>query len=258
MSARDEWLELNPHRQLPDFLIVGTMKSGTSSLATLLDRTPGVFVPKHELHFFNREARFEQGLTWYAECFDDAAIGDVCGEKTPTYSYAEHVPRRIHHFDPSIKLVWIFRHPIDRAYSHYWYGVGRGRQSATFAEAIHAELAGTPTDPWQRYIHRGRYDEQIERFVETGFPLDQMLFLRFDDLTREPAGVIEQTRRFVDAGELPPGTEVRPVWRNRSKSTESSSAPPPMPEEIRRLMEVELAESVERLRELTGIDFTGH
>jgi hypothetical protein len=245
-------------RNVPSFLIVGTMKSGTSTLASQLDHSPGIRVPSKELHYFNRDRNFERGIDWYSSHFADVPPGTMCGEKTPTYSYSATAPGRIFEFDPAMKLLWTLRNPIDRAYSHYWYGVARGRQSATFEEAITAELDGNPTDPWQRYIHRGRYAEQIERFLSTGFILDQMLFVRFDDLVGSPADVLARTRAFLgfrDAGSSS-AKNVPKVWRNRSKPG-GKAGYPPMPDELRRVIAAQLEESNQRTRELTGIDFTG-
>ena len=77
---------------LPHFLIVGAMKSGTSTLRDHLARVDGVFIPRDELHFFSEDDQYARGLPWYERYFDDAGPGMVVGEKTATYSYLPRWP----------------------------------------------------------------------------------------------------------------------------------------------------------------------
>ncbi len=102
--------------EAPDFLIVGTMKSGTSSLRHYLSQHPQIAIPAREIHFFDRDDTYARGPAWYLGRLarDRTANTTIVGEKTPTYSYDPKVPARIHRDFPGVKLVWIFRNPVDR------------------------------------------------------------------------------------------------------------------------------------------------
>lgn len=108
-----------------DFIIVGAMKSGTSSLAFHLSNHPDIYMPESEVHFFNDDEAYEKGYQHYLNQFEYLQ-NKIVGEKTPTYSYLKKCPERIYDFNANVKLIWIFRNPVDRAYSNYWHAVKRG------------------------------------------------------------------------------------------------------------------------------------
>ena len=186
---------------LPNFLIVGAMKSGTSSLAHELRMHPDIFMPERELHFFDVDDIYQKGLEYYASFFDARNGQNAIGEKTPTYSYAPQVAERIAHFNPKIKLVWIFREPLSRAYSHYWFFVGMGKENRSFESALAREALGQCADFTMRYKDRSVYVSQVENYLKF-FPLNQMLFLKFDDLCQERVTTLARVCQFlgVDAG----------------------------------------------------------
>ncbi|MGC1375507.1 MAG: sulfotransferase [Anaerolineales bacterium] len=166
---------------LPNFIIVGAMKSGTSSLSQELQMHPNIFMPKRELHFFNDDAAYQKGLGYYSSLFNGWGGQKAIGEKTPTYSYAPQVAERIARFDPKIKLVWIFREPVSRAYSHYCFFVSMGKENLSFEKALERDTLGRCKDFTMRYKDRSVYISQIKNYLNF-FPMDQMLFLKLDDL----------------------------------------------------------------------------
>ena len=95
--------------------------------------------PGKELHFFDLDARFQLSLEWYASHFSSAPRGVRLGEATQTYMYLPHALDRIADALPGRRAIAILRDPVDRAYSHYWHNVERGREHLTFAEAVRAE-----------------------------------------------------------------------------------------------------------------------
>src|SRR5262245_45971784 len=127
-------LEESPTR-LPTFLIVGAMRSGTTSLARYLGAHPDVFVaPEKEIHFFDR--CFDRGVAWYAERFIQAAGAGAIGEATQSYMYDPDAIARMRSVVPSARLLTILRHPTDRAYSHYWLNRAHGLEDRSFEAAI--------------------------------------------------------------------------------------------------------------------------
>jgi hypothetical protein len=195
--------------RLPDFLVLGAAKAGTTSLAAWLADHPDVFVSRNkELHFFSRDANYDAGLPSYAEHFAEARPDQRAGEATPSYIFNAQAPARIADAVPAATLIVLLRDPVDRAYSQYWYNKTRGVESRSFEEAIDAELADpqlehTPAN--LAYLTAGRYLPQLERYAAL-FPRDQLHVLLFEDLKHEPKGLFSEVcgllgvdRSFVPA-----------------------------------------------------------
>lgn len=211
--------------RLPDFLIVGAMRSGTTSLSQYLSEHPAVFIARSkELHFFDLNERFERGLEWYASNFASAPSGARLGEATQTYMYLPNALDRIATVLPGRRAIGILRDPADRAYSHYWHNIERGREHLGFEDAIRAEpdrLDGADVRTRLRYsyVDRGRYLRQLED-LERVFGAENVLVLLFEDLTRAPAAVFSRVCRFlsVDVAFVPSniGAKVNPYVHVRS------------------------------------------
>ncbi len=191
---------------LPDFLIVGTMKSGTTTLVHYLRLHPDVFMPEDEVHFFNNRKNFNRGIGWYEKFFEDAGDVKAVGEKTPTYSYAPGVPGRIREVLPEAKLIWVFRDPVKRAYSNYWHAVKRGAERLEFSAAIKREDERIKKSMWLGYRKRSIYSEQVKRFLEY-FDKSQMMFVLFEKLVSDPEETVSRTFDFLGVRnpvDLPP------------------------------------------------------
>jgi hypothetical protein len=204
--------------RLPDFLVLGAAKAGTTSLARWLEAHPQVFVPpQKELHFFDRDVNWSRGVDWYAEFFTDADPGAVAGEASPAYLYVPAAAERIAQVVPTARLVALLRHPVDRAYSHYWHAHEWGGEERTFDDAVAALLRGEPGV--RPYLARGYYLEQLERYEQL-FGSDAMLVLRFDDLTHDPAGTFGRVCRFLGVEEVVPANVGR-VYNAHSRHRSS-------------------------------------
>jgi len=178
---------------LPTFIIAGPPKAGTSSLQYYIRDHPDIYVPEGEPHFFCDH--YNEGLSYYEQFFKEWSGQRAVGEKTPCYFYMPEIPERIKKDFPAIKLLFIFRNPIDRAYSHYWHNVRRYVEKASFEEAIQREKDGKlPTldlridriykrEPGTfSYLSISRYAEHIERW-QRHFDKSQMLFVLLEDLS---------------------------------------------------------------------------
>ena len=109
--------------RLPDFIIIGAMKSATSTLHNQLSAQPGIFMstPK-EPNFFSDDEIYSRGLSWYKGLFSDAKPDDICGESSTHYTKLPDYPdtiARLKSAVPQPKLIYVMRHPIDRLVSHY-------------------------------------------------------------------------------------------------------------------------------------------
>lgn len=207
----------------PDFLIVGTMKSGTSTLADYLSMHPALHVAPNEVHYFDREDNYARGPEWYASqlvrgCPPERRADVLHGEKTPTYSYLPTCLPRIHALVPEARLVWIFRDPVKRAFSNYLHRRKKGEDLATFEEAVANEASRVNESLYFGYLERSRYAEQVERFLEV-YPFERMHFLLFEDLVRAPLDELNRLASFLGVGPFPePLGEVHsnttrmPLW----------------------------------------------
>jgi hypothetical protein len=192
---------------LPTFVVVGAMRSGTSSLARWLRPHPEVFLalPK-ELHFFDEQ--YDRGTDWYRRRFADVDGERAVGEATPSYLYRGEAVERMAALLPDARLIAILRDPIERAYSHYWLERIRGREQRSFEDAVTAELGPHPvreTPGSMTYLAWGRYLPQLERLGRL-YPRPAVLALLFDDLTASPTTTYAQVCRFLDVDDrfVPP------------------------------------------------------
>ncbi|MCS3632495.1 hypothetical protein GGP55_003113 [Salinibacter ruber] len=182
---------------LPDFIIVGTAKSGTSTLAHHLRQHPDIYMPSADVHFFyeSGKGKWGNGVQWYKEQFQAADSGQIIGEKTPTYSYLPSVAKRIHDVLPGVKLIWLFRNPIDRAYSNYWHvATYDGKEYLSFEQAIKREAKRSIG---KKYLRRSKYCEQVGRYLEH-FSKEQMHFIVFEELKNKPKSVLSDLLQFLD------------------------------------------------------------
>jgi len=224
LSTEEQPAMATPTGTLPSFLIIGAMRSGTSSLAYYLRDHPQVFMARNkELHYFTD--RFDRGIDWYRHQFAGGAGYATVGEATPTYMYDPIAVERMAAVLPDAKLVAVLRNPVDRAYSHYWHQVEKGRETVSFAEAVAAEadrIAGR--SGWDRrawaYVDKGRYREQL-KCVCALYPRDALHVILFEDLRDHPDAAFASVCEFlgVDADHAPPtlGRVVNPHIRVRSE-----------------------------------------
>jgi len=249
----------DPRRGLPNFLVIGAMRSGTTSLIRYLRSHPQVYIAPHkELHYF--DFKFEEGTDWYREHFAGAGDQIAVGEGTPNYLYIREAPARIAGLLPDARLIAILRDPVERAYSHYWHNRAIGREELDFEAALDAEAERIDSDdPHARaywsYVDRGRYLRQL-RALGPLFPRESLHVLVFDDLRDAPAQTYRSVCRFlgVDDGHVPPelGTPVnrfvsfrsrrirsltrrlpKPAGRVVGKLNARDESYPPMPERVR-------------------------
>src|SRR4051812_20619515 len=120
---------------LPTFVILGTMRGGTTSLVRYLGEHPDVYVaPQKEVHFFDEH--FELGVEWYEAQFEGRGDARQFGEGTPAYLYGDIAMQRLKQILPETRLIVSVREPVERAYSHYWHQRARGYETKEFVDAI--------------------------------------------------------------------------------------------------------------------------
>jgi len=202
-------------RALPDVVILGAQKSGTSSLHGYLVQHPGVIEPlRKEVHYFDEN--YARGEAWYRAHFGRIGQPGLNLDSSPYYLFHPLAPQRLHALLPQARLIVLLRDPVRRAYSHYWHQRQKGREQLGFEDALAAEpgrladaearLAdGTLQRSFEHqhfsYLARGRYAEQLARWFEL-FPREQFLILRFEDLARDPLGTLGTTLAFLGLSPL--------------------------------------------------------
>ena len=131
--------------KLPDFIIAGGAKCGSTTLVGVLNQNPEIFLQPAtstlgcEPHFFERDPKYAKGIEYYSKnYFNDANPNQVIGEKAPNYC-AKWVPKRIAKHLPDVKLIFIFRNPIERAYSQWKMYTIRGAEPYSFEKALKVE-----------------------------------------------------------------------------------------------------------------------
>jgi hypothetical protein len=200
---------------LPDFLIAGVPKAGTTALHAALVGHPELFLPSvKEPKFFLSDGppptvggpgdvQTYQEHVWrrsdYEALFDPAPVGALRGEATPFYLYDHDAHERIAKLVPDVKLIFLLRDPVDRAHSnwtHLW--VAGLEEKADFLDACHAEPARKDAqwaDFWH-YISLGKYGEQLQNLYRH-FSRDQVLLLRYRELKDDPARTLDKVCAFL-------------------------------------------------------------
>lgn len=183
----------------PDFIIIGAMKSATSTLHVQLSRQPGFWMsePK-EPNFFSDEEVWKKGLGWYADLFAGALPGDLRGESSTHYTKAPDYPEclaRMREHVPDARLIYIMRHPVDRLISHYMHGWLEASMTGSIDEAV---------SRYPQLVDYGRYAMQLEPFLASFGP-DRILPVFFERLIRHPQQELERVCSFL-------GYSGAPVW----------------------------------------------
>lgn len=207
---------------LPNFLIIGAAKSGTTALYHYLRQHPQVYMsPQKETNFFSfgeQKVRFSgprvklfsdsiiTTLDSYEQQFEGVSNERAIGEASPWYLYSARAARNIAARIPDAKLIAVLRNPADRAFSSYLHVLQDGRENLSFEEGLAAEESRIARgwEPIWHYRRAGLYAGQIERFLEL-FSRDQMRFYLYDDLLRDPKSLLRDIYRFL---EVDPGFEA--------------------------------------------------
>jgi hypothetical protein len=200
---------------LPDFLIAGVPKAGTTALYAALLRHPQLFLPQtKEPKFFLTDGppptrggpgdvQTYQENVWrredYEALFAPAPPGTLRGEATPFYLYSREAQLRIHELIPQVKLILVLRDPVDRAHSNWTHLWAAGLEpEADFVRACQLEprrrAAGWA--PFWHYIGLGLYGSQLEHLLRL-FPWDQILIVRYRDLRDSAAATLDRVCAFL-------------------------------------------------------------
>jgi hypothetical protein len=206
---------------LPNFIIIGSQKAGTTSLYQVLKQHPEIFMPeKKELNFFFHDAEYAKGGDSYRAYFDPApASAKAIGEASPGYICHPQSPERIHALVPDARLILTVRNPIERAYSQYWDNRRSLSETLTFHQVIESALEETYQPGRLGYFSRGTYMQYIRRYL-TLFPPENLLVLPFEDLIADPLAFYRRCFEFLEVDpaftcpEMTQAANPAAVWGN--------------------------------------------
>lgn len=178
---------------LPDFIIIGAMKCGTTSLYRYLKTHSQIGGPRiKETNFFIKEGNTPKQIEWYKSQF--TGNYPLQGEASPNYSKAhlfQGVPRRIHQLIPDVKLLYILRDPVERIISHYTHNYGKRRESGFIEELLKNQ------QKFNHYVMTSRYYWQIQQFLEY-FSKQQILIISLDKLKTDRESALQKVFRFLE------------------------------------------------------------
>ena len=200
--------------KLPDFIIAGGMKCGTSTLHWLLNQHQEVFIPgsaeeephffsiddmeqnpdfflktKHEWPCWDYETEFELYLSWYLSFFKDAKPKQLIGEDCVSYLYSKKAPKRIKELLPEVKLIFLLRDPVERTYSQYWHWVKTNRAIYSFEDTLQFAPG--------HLLDRSRYYEHLLRFAQQ-FDQKQIKVILFEDFICNMQQVLNSLCDFLN------------------------------------------------------------
>ncbi len=199
----------------PDFLVIGSMKAGTTTLHRDLAGHPQLFLPAEKepdtlVKFGDDMAKIERD---YASLFKPAAAGQICGESSTSYTQRpDHegaAQRALDLCGPGLKLIHLRRDPVGRIVSHYRHDFGLEIVAEPFAQAV---------DRHHRYAAYSAYEWQLQPW-RAAFPSESLLELSFEDYIADRPGTLQRVCRFlgVDPSLLPPPAEDRAFNRSEGK-----------------------------------------
>lgn len=209
---------------LPDFLVIGAMKSGTSSLHDILRQHSKIFLPpEKEIHFFDTD-NYNKGVEYYSSFFKKANHTQLIGEITPRYIFNPNSAKRIvKTLGTNIKIIVILRNPADRAYSHYKMNVLKNTEKRSFEDAVQQELEILNKENayynFDRYISRGLYGQQLRRYLSF-FSKDQIHVVLFEeDFLKNKQNTVNQILEFLNLSQEKLLLNIRSNASERKVST---------------------------------------
>jgi len=194
----------------PDFIIIGAMKSATSTLHEQLFLQEGIFMttPK-EPNYFSDDAIYAKGEAWYEGLFSEAKEGDLCGESSTHYTKSPDYPLTLERMSAKLKapkLVYVMRHPVDRLVSHYIHQWSRNIFKCDINGAI---------DQYDELIDYGCYAKQIKPYIAE-YGVENILFVFMEAIKECPQTQLEKVADFI-------GYKGQVVWQDELPKQNISS-----------------------------------
>lgn len=248
---------------LPNYLVAGSMRCGTSALFRGLVNHDDVFGARgKEIHYFDRN--YEKGPEWYATHFADHGGATAVGEGTPYLGDEPAMTRMVTDL-PEAKLIVILRQPVDRAYSHYWHNRRREREDRSFEEAFRTDLHSEEAiGPWMNYWRLGKFATYLERLA-SAVDRDLIHVTFSEDLRDKREETLHAAWRHIGVDprggrmEVPPRTGFRKLIRstkNAIKGRTDDRSYPPIDKSTRNELTEVYRDDILQLQDFVGRDLS--
>ncbi len=186
---------------LPSFIIIGAMKSATTTLYEQLSAQSGIFMPElKEPNYFSDDEQFSRGISWYSSLFDTALDSELLGEASTHYTKLPTYPQTIQRLSEQIespKLIYVMRHPVDRLISQYIHEWTQGNINVCIDEAI---------NKYNKLIDYSRYAYQLSPYIDK-YGKENILPVFFENIKSRPQLELERICKFI-------GYSQKPVWNH--------------------------------------------
>ncbi|HSE06660.1 MAG TPA: sulfotransferase [Methylomirabilota bacterium] len=244
--------------RVPDFIIGGAPRAGTNFLCHALDRHPEIYVAKPYMPepkvFMGPEQPWPVYAARYAAFFAAAGPGCVLGEKTTYYLENEACCALIRRYLSAVRMVFVVREPVARAYSNFLWSTKNGLETLSFEEAVTLEGQRPSPLPPDRdyarpfdYLQRGRYDVFAARYY-AALGRDRVRFVVYEELVARPEAVLPSLQEFVGVTPRALGADGLGIINS------AREVGPTLKPETERSLRERMAPAVRRFAALTGLD----
>lgn len=245
--------------RLPEFIIGGAPRAGTTWLYELLDRHPDIHMAKPlkpEPKYFLRDDEYAKGLEYYSKkWFDGVAPSKIAGEKSTDYLESSAAAARIAKDLPHVKLMFLLREPVSRAYSNYLWSKMNGLETEDFATALRLEPQRERELPERlkftrpfSYFSRGLYADLLEPYFNR-FMEYQLFVGRYEDIIDRPAAVADAVHRFLGVSSRPADADGLGVINPSARDVKG------LADDVREELSARYTEPNQRLALLLGPSF---
>lgn len=183
----------------PSCIIIGVRKCGTRALLEFLSVHPNIKIARHEVHFFNKDDRYNKGLEWYRQQMPFTYPDEITIEKTPAYFITKKVPERLYKMNQTIKLLIILRDPTTRVISDYTQvchnRIAENKTCYRFEDLAMDTMIGK-VDTDYRAVDTSMYCKHLLRWMRL-FPLEQIHFVDGDVLLHDPLHELRKVETFL-------------------------------------------------------------
>lgn len=209
---------------LPEFIVAGIMKSGTTYLDNLIRRHPQILMPERsmDLSFFDNDEIWKNGISWYEKAFIpfEEMVG-VVGQTSADCAFNPGSIERVKNTIPNVKLIFVIRNPIDRLYSLYWHQVSMGREIHSFENVIEHESRRVKKDYYNfkmySYLARSKYASQFEN-VYQHFDNKNVMIIPFELLTTNELSLLNFVFDFLGVNRINNISEIKSETTKKNKA----------------------------------------
>lgn len=188
---------------IPDFVLAGAPRCGTTSLYYYIKDHPSISLPySKETNFFQRD--WDKGIKFYInEYFNNIKYSNITGDISPEYIYYTIVAKRLKKINPNAKILFFLRNPINRTFSEYYGRKTRGDEKRSFLKAINDNLSSIKPERLEfehnifkkNYVERSLYSRYLKDYEDIFY--GKILYILFEEFINKPTEVLKKIFNFI-------------------------------------------------------------